>query len=736
MEVLLATLMVIMRPSQQYLFSIPITPELMRKLASRLLVFTNDKIDSYATGKPVDDKLTVTYFKNTSVTIDISDLTLESADQLILMDLPVDDHLGALMGLRNKFYEDRELITNIHLVSLASYAYLQSGHTLDSTLFLYDPDVVSKVVDLLKLSDSICSSAVIVLDAFLRHKSKVSEVISAINININHGTLLSLLRSVPTRHYDVADSLMQIISTISGSTSHTNILVGAGILSVFLELLGSEDRRLIPRVCGLIDIFVYTNNQGSSMFSNAGGVTTVVSRVKEEVEKVDIPTFPLLSEDSARQWAMAPLKALLRCIHRLMQSSGGTEGLRNLVDGDLPKAVKYIFERHEHFGSRVFGLAINVMTTFINNEPTSLSILQEMQLPQTLYAQLDSSIPATIEHTIGNAISAICLNSAGLEMTTQRPDIIRNLLGCALTSEDTDAMTTGTSLEELARHQQALRPIIEQAVIDKVQQVIDKADTFEPTEEEAPNYKLELLRQDGTVVTDTTNWALKDFNRLFRLLEGFVKGPTSCQNLIEKGILETLLRVPGSACVPVRFGATSAAQGLSHVFRVIGQHDHVKLAKAFIKVIEDDLRSIDLDREKWAAFHEGKMDPDFAKMRVFTAHLTYFAEFLSTLQFTHLRIASSLLKLLKPEFLQTLGEVLRMVIVQCAALKTPSEATSFDVDNKAENGKESGALFLATRTYALLTKFMRGKLPMMNRGSGDAIRVGSADHQLLFDYPS
>jgi E3 ubiquitin-protein ligase HUWE1 len=51
-----------------------------------------------------------------------------------------------------------------------------------------------------------------------------------------------------------------------------------------------------------------------------------------------------------------PLKAVLRSIHRLMQTSGGTEALRNLVDSELPKSLKRIFEASARFGPRVYAL--------------------------------------------------------------------------------------------------------------------------------------------------------------------------------------------------------------------------------------------------------------------------------------------------------------------------------------------------------------------------------------------
>jgi len=72
-------------------------------------------------------------------------------------------------------------------------------------------------------------------------------------------------------------------------------------------------------------------------------------------EGMSIPVFVLTAE-TIKSYTTSPLRALLRSVHRLMQSSGGTEGLRNLVDSDLPKSLKRIFEISSIFGPRVFSL--------------------------------------------------------------------------------------------------------------------------------------------------------------------------------------------------------------------------------------------------------------------------------------------------------------------------------------------------------------------------------------------
>jgi hypothetical protein len=40
-------------------------------------------------------------------------------------------------------------------------------------------------------------------------------------------------------------------------------------------------------------------------------------------------------------------------------------------------------------------IAMNTMASFVHNEPTSLTVLQELGLPQALYTQLEKENPST-----------------------------------------------------------------------------------------------------------------------------------------------------------------------------------------------------------------------------------------------------------------------------------------------------------------------------------------------------
>ena len=55
----------------------------------------------------------------------------------------------------------------------------------------------------------------------------------------------------------------------------------------------------------------------------------------------------------------AVLKHTLRSVHRMMQSSGTTEGLRGLLDSSLLKSVKKIMQHRTIFGPSALALGMH-----------------------------------------------------------------------------------------------------------------------------------------------------------------------------------------------------------------------------------------------------------------------------------------------------------------------------------------------------------------------------------------
>jgi len=78
--------------------------------------------------------------------------------------------------------------------------YLTSEEAAQSTLFLYEPDLISQIAGLLlpahETTDGLGVAAVTALDACAHHRSKLTEVLNAVSANVSHGILLTLFREV------------------------------------------------------------------------------------------------------------------------------------------------------------------------------------------------------------------------------------------------------------------------------------------------------------------------------------------------------------------------------------------------------------------------------------------------------------------------------------------------------------------------------------------------------------
>lgn len=112
---------------------------------------------------------------------------------------------------------DREKLVVARLLSIAIYGwshasrfYFESlsnafvlAHTHGETqalnsLFLYEPELVSHIADLIHpdrdIPTSVQIASLIALDALGRYRAKISEVLTAVNAGVSHGILFSLLR--------------------------------------------------------------------------------------------------------------------------------------------------------------------------------------------------------------------------------------------------------------------------------------------------------------------------------------------------------------------------------------------------------------------------------------------------------------------------------------------------------------------------------------------------------------
>jgi E3 ubiquitin-protein ligase HUWE1 len=146
------------------------------------------------------------------------------------------------------------------------------------------------------------------------------------------------------------------------------------------------------------------------------------------------------------------------------------------------------------------------MTSFIHNEPTSLAILQEGKIPQTLLASLSKAIPASndVAMNLPGAFGAICLNPAGLEMFTKEFqikkffDMFKSVPHVRSFQDNDIASSLGVSMDELVRHQPTLKASVMTEIVDMLKQVLKMCESSEVMEDDIAFSTLQTTRAKNT----------------------------------------------------------------------------------------------------------------------------------------------------------------------------------------------------------------------------------------------
>lgn len=199
-----------------------------------------------------------------------------------------------------------------------------------------------------------------------------------------------------------------------------------------------------------------------SSFCSANGIEVLLAVIQAQV---DFCIHQSLNNQTPNPDSLSLVKNSLRFLIRMMESSDTADGLRNLVESSVPHTIKKVLEHADVFGPSIFALVVNVTTTFIHNEPTSLSVIQEIQVPQTFLKMFNKYNTSSFEVLLSavHAFGAICLNTAGLQMFNEAdplPHFFELLTAPSFVSNTYDvgsAPALGTTMDELIRHHPSLK---------------------------------------------------------------------------------------------------------------------------------------------------------------------------------------------------------------------------------------------------------------------------------------
>lgn len=213
---------------------------------------------------------------------------------------------------------------------------------------------------------------------------------------------------------------------------------------------------------------------------------------------MDVCIKDYASGQTARRYSLHFIKRSFR-FTELFMNTEHNEGLLNIMDTDFPHIVKKLWDNHKAFTPGIFGSSISLITSFIHIEPTSLSVLLELQIPQTLLKNFNACEQPSFK-LLKNAMSnfdAICLNFEGqriFAVLDPLPQFFKMMTSKSFvdsTKGDTQLGILGRSVEEFLRHHPQHEIRVFQLLNDEIKRVVEIGNT-ESSKPEDNRHKLHL----------------------------------------------------------------------------------------------------------------------------------------------------------------------------------------------------------------------------------------------------
>ncbi|KAL9132102.1 MAG: hypothetical protein Q9217_000138 [Psora testacea] len=400
-------------------------------------------------------------------TMSLEDILGESMDGW-----PKDVRYEVLTRLRvaraiTKSLETRQEILGIRLLAITNLAYIYGEDTFKQKILQHDSDeprnlqLVHQLSELLHppptkapyISSKLQTLALGTLEALVKHKTKAPDVASALSVNVNHGVLFYLLRktvsdmgrddaaATDVRQEEWREALFALLETLPSSSPRTGeALIGAGILDILIEVLNlrtQKAERSYPKVLTFLNNLVGPIRDAFQTLANAKGLEAIsnlmayeVNSAMERAENGDglRPEYrnrvidyriPFFSQQT--------LRMVFKIISQMMSNNSGNFDrlLRNFIDSpSLLSGLRTVIVNPGLFGSSVWSGAVNIMSSFIHNEPTSYAIISEAGISRGFLKTLSTEpLDNPGERTEDGLPAADRGNNTSLERTNDRSEL-------------------------------------------------------------------------------------------------------------------------------------------------------------------------------------------------------------------------------------------------------------------------------------------------------------------------
>ena len=297
------------------------------------------------------------------------------------------------------------------------------------------------------ISPKVQTIALNTLEALSKHRSKETDISAALSLNVNHGVLFYVLRKVVAElstDNEVLDPEIEerreaVFSLVEDLPKQSINRVGetlnaAGLLDILIEALALRTKvaeLTFPRILAILHKVIFSPRDGLQTFANAKGLDAISDLIAYEVQS---------SLENAQKGEGLPeryrnkmidyqipfhqretLSKLFRNISSMMQNSSGNfeRLLRNFIDSaPLLTGLRITITNAKIFGAAIWSGAVNIMSSFIHNEPTSYAIISEAGLSKSLIEAISGGAMRPVEEPAESSTTDTNVESSGHAAST------------------------------------------------------------------------------------------------------------------------------------------------------------------------------------------------------------------------------------------------------------------------------------------------------------------------------
>jgi E3 ubiquitin-protein ligase HUWE1 len=223
------------------------------------------------------------------------------ADTMETYSVPDDEKFELMCRIRaakvlvNGQEADRVKLVIIRLLAIAIFGHTHPESDATTSLFLYEPDLIAHIAELLQIDKGVPvrvqTTAISALDSLAHYRSRNQEVLTAVNAGVNHGILMALVRKTvadvadptSTLPQSFIDALMSFVTFISTHASGGNMVVGAGLIPLLIQMIDNKLPNRLPvvsKTMQLVDNVLYSFTNAFNIFCTSHGVEALVNRIE------------------------------------------------------------------------------------------------------------------------------------------------------------------------------------------------------------------------------------------------------------------------------------------------------------------------------------------------------------------------------------------------------------------------------------------------------------------------